>query len=434
VGKYLSPAFAERARIWGLLALIVVLGFLATYHFVEPPPPRTVRIATGSKDGAYYAFGQKYARLLAQDGITLEVVPTAGSVENLDLLKKGTVSLALIQGGIATNADGEKLESLGSLFLEPVWVFYRKQSTVKRLSDLKGKRIAVGVAGSGTYLFGMRFLSADGVTDANATLVRESLTETVPALIEGKIDALFFVASPEASIVRKLLQEPGFELVNFERAAAYTYVFPFLTSVTLPEGMLDLQRDVPSHDIKLVAVAASLVARKDLNESLVPAFLKAVTEVHQPGGVFEKRRQFPSVDFVEVPLNEDAQRYLTNGPSFLYRLFPYRTAVLLDRLKILIVPFVALMIPLFRVGPPLYTWRIRSRIYRWYAALREIDATLQQGNGQQANDAMKRLKGIEKEVTSVSVPLSYAGELYNLRLHIGFVEQKLERLANRSER
>jgi hypothetical protein len=198
--------------------------------------------------------------------------------------------------------------------------------------------------------------------------------------------------------------------------------------------MLDLQRDVPSHDIKLVAVAASLVARKDLNESLVPALLKAVTEVHQPGGVFEKRRQFPSVDFVEIPLNPDAERYLINGPSFLHRWFPYRTAVLLDRLKILIVPFVALLIPLFRVGPPLYTWRIRSRIYRWYAALREIDATLQQGNGQQANDAMKRLKEIEKEVTSVSVPLSYAGELYNLRLHIGFVEQKLERLANRLER
>ena len=428
MSKHLSSAFVEHIKVWGLLALIVVLVFLAAYHFVEPPPPKTLRIATGGKDGAYYAFGERYARLLARDGITLEVVATAGSVENLDLLRKGQVSLALVQGGSGTDADREQLQSLGSLFLEPVWVFYRKQTTVKRPSDLKGKRVAVGVAGSGTQLLATQLLSADGVTQSNATLLAESLAQAMPALIESKIDAVFLVASSETSLIKKLLLEPGIELLSFDRAAAYTRLFPFLTAVTLSEGMLDLEHDIPSHDTKLVAVAASLVTRDDLNDNLVPVLLKAVTEVHQGGGALEQRRQFPSVDFADIPLNEDAQRYIMNGPTFLYRWFPYGTAVLLDRLKILILPFLAL-IPLFRIAPPFYNWRIRKRIYRWYAAVRDIDAETQPNmNIQDAEASMKRLRELEKEVASVSVPLSYTGELYQLRLHIGFLQEKVARL------
>jgi uncharacterized protein len=430
MSRRLSSALAEYAKVWGLLALIVVLGVLVAYQFVEPPPPKAVRIATGGQDGAYYAFAQKYARLLARDGITLEVVSTAGSIENLDLLKSGAVSLALVQGGSAADADRDQLESLGGLFLEPVWVFYRRPTRIKRLSDLKGKRVAVGAAGSGTQLLAIRLLSADGITESNAMLLHESLSQTAPSLFKGKIDAAFFVASPEAPLVRKLLQEPAIELASFDRAAAYTRLFPFLTSVTLTEGVLDLERNIPSHDTKLVAVAASLIARKDLDDNLIPALLNAVTEVHQERGMLEQRGQFPSIDFVDIPLNDDARRYITNGPSLLHRWFPYGTAVLLDRLKILLLPFLVL-IPLFKVAPPLYNWRIRSRIYRWYAALREIDAVIEQeANAGDAAAAMKRLKEVDKEVASVSVPLSYTGELYNLRLHIGFIEEKLAKLAN----
>jgi len=254
------------------------------------------------------------------------------------------------------------------------------------------------------------------------------LAQAMPALVEGKIDAAFLVASSETALIKKLLLEPGIELVSFDRAAAYTHLFPFLTAVTLSEGMLDLEHDIPSHDTKLIAVAASLITRDDLNDNLVPLLLKAVTEVHQGGGALEQRRQFPSVDFADIPLNEDAQRYILNGPTFLYRWFPYGTAVLLDRLKILILPLLAL-IPLLRIAPPLYNWRIRRRIYRWYAIVRDIDAATQPGmNIQEAEASIKRLKELEKEVASVSVPLSYTGELYQLRLHIGFLQEKVASL------
>jgi TRAP transporter TAXI family solute receptor len=427
--KNFQTAITEFLKVWGLLALIIVVGFTVTYQFVGAPPPNVLRIATGAKNGAYYAFAQEYARLLAADGISLEVVSTAGTVENLELLRSGQASLALIQGGSATSEDQERLQSLGSLFLEPVWVFTRKQKLIKRFSELKRNRVAVGAAGSGTNLLAMQLLSAAGITAANATLVRGDSAQAMAWLSQGTIDAAFFVASPAAPLIRDLLERPNIELLNFDRAPAYGRLFRFLTPVTLHEGVISLDRGVPSHDTSLIAVAANLAARKDLNASLVPALLAAVTRVHESGGVLEQKRQFPSVDFLDLPLNEDARRYITNGPSLLFRWLPYGWAVFLDRVKILFLPFLALMIPLFRIAPPLYNWRIRSKIYRWYTTLREIDSSIQNEQALDTESILTRLRELEHEVASVSVPLSYAGELYHLRLHIAFLQEEVEKRA-----
>jgi uncharacterized protein len=427
MSRRISAAVVEFLKVWGLLAVIVLVGFLITYQYVGAPPPKVVRIATGANNGAYYTFAQEYARLLASDGITLEVVPTAGSVENLELLKSGEVSLALVQGGSATGDDKKRLQSLGSLFLEPVWIFVRRQSAVKRFLELKGNRVSVGIAGSGTHLLATQLLSAAGITETNTQLIREETTLAIDSLSNGKIDAAFFVASPEAPIIRKLFAAPAVELLNFDRAAAYGRRFPFLTPVTLSEGVIDLQQNIPAHDTPLVAASANLAARRDLNPSLIPAVLNAVARVHQAGGVLEHKRQFPSVDFADLPLNEDARRYLINGPSFLFRWLPYGTAVLLDRLKILVLPLLALLLPLFKIAPPLYTWRIRSKIYKWYAAVREVESSIKEDKvSGDAASLINRLSELDRQVASVSVPLSYAAELYHLRLHIRFLQEKLQ--------
>jgi uncharacterized protein len=427
MGKRVSTAVVEFLKVWGVLTLVVIAGFVITYQYVGAPPPKVLRIATGGKNGAYFSFAERYARLLAVDDITLEVVPTAGSVENLALLKKGAVSLALVQGGSANQEDKERLQSLGSLFFEPIWIFTQKQKPVKEFSGLKGRRLAVGSEGSGTYLLATQLLSAAGIDESNTTLVRADSATAIAGLSRGSIDAAFFVSSPTAPLIRDILARREFQLVDFDRAAAYARWFPFLTAVTLAEGVLDLRGNFPPRDTTLVAVSANLAARRDLNASLIPALLNVLAQVHQPGGLLERRRQFPSVDFVDLPLNQDAARYIVNGPSFLYRWLPYGWAVLLDRLKILIVPFLALMIPLFRIAPPLYNWRIRSKIYRWYGAVREIDTVVQKNESVDANALLPRLLELEREVASVSVPLSYTGELYNLRLHIDLLQQELER-------
>jgi hypothetical protein len=416
--------------VWAPLALIVAAGFLVAYRYVGAPPPRAIRIATGAENGAYHAFAQQYAHLLAGDGITLEVIPTAGTVDNLELLRRGEVSLALVQGGCARQADRAVLQSLGGVFLEAVWVFTPRASPIRRLNELAGKRVAVGPIGSGTQLLAKQLLGANGVSESNATFVHLDTSDVAPLLVRGELDAGIIVASAEAPIVHTLAGQPQLGLLDLERTGAYGHVFPFLVPVTLEEGVLNLGRNIPSGDTRLVATAASLAARQDLHPALIPALLDAVTRVHQAGGLLEETRQFPSANLVDLPLNEDAARYIRNGPSLLYRWLPYGTAVVVDRVKVLLLPLVALLLPVFRIAPSLYQWRVRSRVYRWYAAVRDVDLAISSEETDLAT-LRSRLHALESEVASVSVPLAYTGEQYHLRLHIHLLQEELERRSNR---
>jgi hypothetical protein len=416
-------------KVWAPVVLVVAAGFLVAYRYVGSPPPRAIRIASGAADGAYHSFAQQYARLLARDGIALEVIPTAGTVDNLSLLRSGDVSLALVQGGCATDADRADLQSLGSVFLEAVWVFTPRLSPVQRLNELRGKRVTVGPPGSGTQRLARQLLGANGVSEANATFVHADTADFMPLLLRGHVDAAIVVASARAPVVHALAEQPDLELLDLERTGAYGRVFPFLTPVTLDEGVLNLGRNIPARDTRLVAAAASLAARRDLHPALIPALLDAATRVHQAGGLLEEPGQFPSGALVDLPMNEDARRYIRDGPSFLYRWLPYGTAVVLDRLKVLVLPLVALLLPLFRIAPPLYQWRVRSRVYRWYAAVRDIDLAISSGEPDVAS-LRNRLHALESDVTSVSVPLAYTGEQYHLRLHIQLLQDELDRREN----
>jgi TRAP transporter TAXI family solute receptor len=417
-------------KVWAPLALLVATGFLVAYRYVGSPPPRAIRIATGAVDGAYHNFAQEYARLLARDGITLEVIPTAGTVDNLQLLKSGEVSLALVQGGCATDADRADLQSLGSLFLEAVWVFTPRVSPIHRLNELERRRVSVGPMGSGTQLLAKQLLNANGVSESNATFVHTETVDVMRLLLRGELDAAIVVASAEAPVVHTLAQQPQLELLDLERTGAYGRVFPFLTPVTLDQGALNLGRNIPPRDTRLVATAASLAARRDLHPALIPALLDAATRVHRAGGLLEETGQFPSDSLVDLPMNEDASRYIRSGPSFLYRWLPYGTAVVLDRLKVLLLPLVALLLPLFRIAPPLYQWRVRSRVYRWYAAVRDIDLAISSDEPDVAS-LRSRLDALESDVASVSVPLAYTGEQYHLRLHIRLLQEELDKRENR---
>ena len=293
-------------------------------------------------------------------------------------------------------------------------------------------RVAVGPAGSGTQLLAKQLLEANGVGESNAELVHADTSDAGPLLLRGEVDAAIVVASAEAPIVRQLAEQPQLELLDLERTGAYGRVFPFLTPVTLDEGVLNLGRNIPQRDTRLVATAGSLAARADLHPALVPALLNAVTRVHRAGGLLAEAQPFPSASLTDLPMNEDAGRYIRNGPSFLYRWLPYGTAVVLDRLKVLLLPLVALLLPLGRIAPPLYQWRVRSRIYRWYAAVRDIDMEISSPSPD-VESLRKRLVALESDVASLSVPLAYTGEQYHLRLHIQLLREELERLERRDD-
>ncbi len=413
--------------LYGAGVLLVVLGFVLAYQFVEPAPPDSIRIATGNPQNAYYRFAKEYQQALAAQGVRLEVISTAGSVENLQRLETGDVDIAFVQGGIEANPDSG-LEALGSLYFEPLWLFHRNDIDIQRLTDLKQKRLAVGAGGSGTQSVVRQLLLDNGINSSNSELLPLADEEAVDALNNGEIDAVFFVTSPRSPLVNQLLKTTSVTLFSFDRAEGYQRLHRFLSSVTVPTGVIDMEHNIPDKTITLLAPAATLVVNREFHPALAVLMLEAATQSHGKGGLFEEPNQFPSREWVDYPLHEDAERFLKSGPPLLMRFLPFWAANLVDRLMVMLIPLITLMIPLAKVLPPTYRWRVRSRIYRWYDQLRDLDFKAESvTTGEQAQRLLDQLVEVEKDVMQVPVPKSYADTQYNLRLHFRLIRERLER-------
>jgi TRAP-type uncharacterized transport system substrate-binding protein len=415
---------------------LVLLGL--AYWVLDPTPPKKVVLATGVDQGAYAEFGKRYVQLLKQHGITVELRPTAGAAENLKLLRdpNSGVDIAFVQGGAdekdrrPQDEEEDSLVSLGSLFYEPVWLFYREDSakrllktdTLTSLGQLPGWKVNIGARGSGVPNLMRKLIDANRIDKETLTLLREQQTPAVMGFLNGDIDAVAFASAPESVMVQMLLQTPGIKLFNFAQADAYSRRFAFISPVTLPRGVVDLAGDLPPNDVRLVAPTATLVARQETHPALIQLFVQAAHTIHSEAGWFQRKGDFPSMKNTERPIAAEAQRFYTAGVPVLQRFLPFWLANLVDRMWVVLVSIVAILIPLSRVVPPLYQFRIRSRIFRWYKQLRAVED--EQGK-RPSEELLKELTEIEHGVEQVSVPLSYADELYSLRSHIHMVRKKL---------
>ena len=416
-------------KLFGPGAILTAIGFALALYFVEPPPPREVVIAAGKTDGGYYAVASLFKERFAENRVRLIVRETAGSVENYDLLlSDNDVRIAIAQGGAApTDRDTSDLESIASLYLEPVWVFYRGDiDDLSKLADLRGKRIAVGDVGSGTRLLTTVLLEVNGVNEnAETQFVNGGGQEAVDNLKADRVDVAFLVESADSLLVRELLVDKQIRLLSMSRSVAYSRRFPFLEAVTLEPGVIDFDANLPAEPVQLIAPHANLVATSELHDALIPLFLQAATEHGETGGLLVGRGRHPSIAGSEFPVNAVARDYLKHGPSFFQKHMSFWLASLIDRAMIMFVPLLILLIPLVKVAPPVYRWRIRSRIYRWYAILRKLDQCICEGDAQSLDDCKRKLDTMESELIDVKVPLSYMEEFYNLRLHLDLVQRRL---------
>ena len=425
------------ATAWWIF-LIVGIGFVVAYQFVQPAPPKRIVITTGGESGAYYQFAQRYAAILARDGITLEVKASAGSLENLDRLKADEAQVGFVQGGVVPPKedpdaeDDSGLLSLGSLFYEPVWVFYRGERDLSRLTELRGKRIAIGQEGSGVRQLAQQLLAANEI-EAGEQLVPLSGLSAAEELQQGRIDAAFIIASESAPVVQVLLRSPGIRLMSFAQSGAYQRRFPFLTKLTFPQGVADLVRDFPPNDIKVLAPTANLIVRDDLHPALQSLLLQAASEVHGKSGFFQDAGEFPSYKDQMLPLSPDAARYFKSGPSFLQRYLPFWLAVLVDRLIVLLLPVVALLIPLLKVAPAIYTWRVRSKVFRCYGELKFLEDDLKNHfDRAKLAEYRSRLDALEDEAVQLHVPLGFTDLVYTLREHVNLVRGILDKQESHS--
>lgn len=417
------------ATAWWII-LIVGVGFYVAFQYVEPAPSRTLVFSAGAEGGAYHQFAQRYAEILKREGITVEVRTSAGSLENLQRLNAEEADVAFVQGGGVEQQ--ERVHTLGSVFYEPVWVFYRSgERDVEQLFELKGKRIAIGGEGSGVRQLALKLLEANEMAvDRKGQLAPGLLPlggqAAADALLQGKVDAAFLIAAPESRVVQQLLQTGGINMINFAEAPAYRKRLNYLLELTLPRSSIDLVRQIPVRNVKLLAVTAHLAVREDLHPALKSLLLQAASEIHGGAGFFQNHREFPAYKDQSLALSPEAQRYYKSGPPFLQRYLPFWLAVLVDRTVVLLVPVFALLFPLLKVAPSVYTWRVRSRVFRLYGELKvlEIDVRADEGRVRTA-EFVKRLDDIEAEANGLSIPLGFADLLYNLRIHLQLVRNQL---------
>lgn len=412
--------------------VLLVVGFAIAWQFVPPAPEKSLRIATGSTSGAYYRYAQIYKEKLAKSGIELIVEPTAGSVEALAKLHEGQVDLAFVQGGVAQNHDKSAFYSIASLFYEPFWVFYRQDlnevGDIRFLADLKGKRLAIGNTGSGTRALSLQLLQENGINNTNTTFVPLSSETAKTQLSTGQVDAAFFVMSPTAKVIDELAANPRIGMLDFtQHAQAYTSHYHFLDSISLGEGMINLSQNIPTQPMRLLSATATLVMQKDIHPSNLRLLLDVLQQTHSNSGIFEKPQQFPSEHYLDIPIHPDAQQYLRKGPSWIESILPFWLASKVDRLKIMLIPLLTLLLPLLKGAMPIYRWRIRSKIYRWYGELKQVDGQLDSFDIQTIDEQIANLKRLHNELAKeVSLPLSYMSEFYALRLHTDHILSRLK--------
>ena len=420
-----------------LLALVLLAG---AYFVLQPNPPRRVVLATGPEQSDYAEFGKRYALALKKHHIEVVLRASDGSSANRRLLRnaKENVDFGFVRGGSseAIRSEEEKgtglpLAALGSLFFEPIWLFYRAEAAKKlpaekleRLDQLRGWRVNTGGRGAGTTNLFAKLLNANAVEPKELTLSRHDPTQAAIALFNNEIDAVLLVSAPESPILQMLLRTPGINLFEFTQAEAYARRFGYLSAVSLPRGIADLSRDIPPRNLALIAPTTMLVARADTHPALLQLFVQAAHDVHGEAGWFTGAAQFPSKQGVELALAAEAERYYKNGKPVLQRYLPFWLANLIDRMWVALISIIAILIPLGRVVPPLYNFRIRSRIFRWYRQLRQIEESVSKAT-EHKDGLLEELNRLDAKAERVSVPLSYTEELYSLRSHIALVRERL---------
>jgi hypothetical protein len=322
-----------------------------------------------------------------------------------------------------------ELVTLGSAYYEPVWLFYRGSEKIERIAQLRGKRIAVGADGSGTRRLALQLLHANGIHTEHAEMLPLQGDAAVEELRRRRIDAVIMVAAPDAPTVKALLHTDGVRIVSLSQAAAYTKLFPFLSRVVLPHGAIDLVKDIPPQETVLVAPLANLVARDDLHPAIIDLMMQALAEVHGGPGLFHSAHEFPAPRDHEFPISAEAQRFYKSGAPFLQRYMPFWAATLVERIIILLVPIFAILIPVIKMVPPLYFWRVRSRLVRLYGELKLLEFEIRQNfEPARFKDYLRQLEAIEEKASTKPIPVAFSDQLYTLRQHIDFVRVALEKL------
>jgi TRAP-type uncharacterized transport system substrate-binding protein len=414
----------------GLAAAVFILGIvsLALIYFI-PAPPSKIIMATAFKGASFEYYGRQYREIFAQNHVELELRETAGAVENIRLLQDSNsgVQIAFVTGGISDGKRAPEVLSLGTVYNQPYWIFYSSPEPLDRLSQLKGKRIAVGPVGSATRFSAERILGKGGVNSETATLMPFAGLAAVKALNDGKVDVVWIIGSPDATAVKAFLENPNIRLLSFPNAEAFTRIFPELVRLELPKGVIDIDRTIPPNDVPLIGTTSKVLVRSDLHPEIVQLLLKTMVEVHKGQEIFQRSGEFPNSTDSEYPVATTAIDFYKNGPSFTQRHLPLWLSVHVQRVIAVLVTIIAIGVPLMHYVPLIYKWSARRRLLYWYAQLKTLEASFDaRPNEIHLFEKQAEIDRIEDAVSNIRIPLTFTDQLYNLRSHIEIVRRKIE--------
>ena len=435
----LLPKFSRRLAMGLSIGTFITLciGAWLVARYISPAPPSVVQMTTGAIDGASHQFGLKYQEYMKANGVRLELLTSSGGVQNLERLNKDT-PIGFVQGGLGVlSLDPQKseedtsLRSLGVIGYEPIWIFTHSVDLAKQfsssLSNFKGRKIAIGGEGSGTRKVALELLQSFGIDGSNTTLGTEGGSAAAKLLIDKQVDAVILISAPQGAAVQSLLAQPGIEPVGLVQAEGLTRRFPYMSLVTLKAASVDPQRNLPVRDITLLATTANLVIQDDLHPALAYLLLEAARDIHKSASLLNKPAEFPHPRATDFPLANEAQRYYKEGRPFLQRYLPYWAANFVQRLILILVPLLAVAVPVFKAIPSLLLWRQKNRLFRKYEVLLKLERQLHEKQLSQDEilEATALLDKVEDDISGSKFSLEFSDRVYTLRQHVEYVRTKL---------
>jgi TRAP-type uncharacterized transport system substrate-binding protein len=429
-GEFLLLTRGEQTRLALMLLALLALLLWFLFRFIEPPPPKVIRISTGSATGAYTLFAKQYAAALKKHGVTLEIVNSAGSVENLQRLDdpKQKIDLAFVQGGVSNAAEHPRIEALSSVAYEPIWCFYNKKrfdaaKPPTRLTDMTGHLLGIDAVGSGVHAAASQLLEMNKVPTQGALISPLGGMQAVDAVLGGTLDAAILVAAVDSPAVQKALSEE-LGLMNFENADAYVRLLPWVAKVTLPKGVAKLDKNLPRDDITLIAATANLVGTTDLHRAIMFLMLDVASTVHKKPAATNAQTEFPSERNLDYTQSDESKRFFKSGRPFLVGYLPFWLANLVERMLLTLLPVIAIGLPLLRMVPAFFSWRGHAQLVQLYddvIALEHQPSSGLDGKTQK----LRRLQQIDSQLSGLRLGAEHHMNVYNLKSHIDLVKARL---------
>ncbi len=417
-----------------IMVLVLVALVAGTVFFFQSAPPKKLTMLTGPEGSTFHDTGLKYAEALKKHGVTVEVLSSSGSLENLKKISepKTRVDLVLVQGGVFDDeVPTENLVSLGVVRHQPIFFFYRGKA-VERLVEMRGRTLAIGAAGTGTNKLARKLLELNKIKEAEGQqtkLLELDGKDATRAILDGKIDGAFMMGGYSSlNDLRRLMRAEDVQLLSFKNASAYTRKIDFLHVMDLPEGVIDIARNIPPQNVKLVGPQAELVATNRLHHALSDLILEAARSIHGSAGLFQKHGEFPAPVAHHIPLSEDAEHYYKSGKTFLYRYLPFWLASLTGRFLVIFLPMIILLVPLIKSAPALLRWLGELRIRRRYRALLQLEEEIKnEHDDEKLAELYRDFEDIERDVRNMRIRAAFAEQFYFLRVHIDYVRRMIAR-------